>query len=123
MFTGAVQEKSYAFALRTVKMVQHLNKAKHEFPLAGQVLRSGTSIGANVEEANGAQSSKDFLSKIAIDYKEARETHYRLRLLRDAGYLDEKSAVSILADCEELLRLLGKIRITTRSRLNSNSPD
>lgn len=123
MFAGAVQEKSYSFALRIVKMYQHLNKSKHEFLLAGQVLRSGTSIGANVEEANGAQSSKDFLSKIAIAYKEARETHYWLRLLRDAGYPDEKSAVSNFPDCEELLYLLGKIRITTRSRMNSNSPD
>jgi len=121
MVTGAVQEKSYSFALRVVKMYQHLTSAKREFLLAGQVLRSGTSIGANVEEANGAQSSKDFLSKIAIAYKEARETHYWLRLLRDAGYLDDKSAVSILADCEELLRLLGKIKITTRSRLQTKT--
>lgn len=123
MVTGAVLEKSYSFALRIVKMYQHLTSAKREFLLAGQVLRSGTSIGANVEEANGAQSSKDFLSKIAIAYKEARETHYWLRLLRDAGYLDEKSASSILADCEELLRLLGKIKVTTRSRLQAKPPE
>ncbi len=104
-------------------MYWHLTSAKREFLLAGQVLRSGTSIGANVEEANGAQSSKDFLSKITIAYKEARETHYWLRLLRDAGYLDEKSGDSILVDCEELLRLLGRIKITTRSRLKPQPPE
>ncbi|OQA85478.1 MAG: hypothetical protein BWY31_01879 [Lentisphaerae bacterium ADurb.Bin242] len=123
MVTGVVREKSYSFALRIVKMYWHLTSAKREFLLAGQVLRSGTSIGANVEEANGAQSSKDFLSKITIAYKEARETHYWLRLLRDAGYLDEKSGDSILVDCEELLRLLGRIKITTRSRLKPQPPE
>ncbi len=123
MVTGSVKEKSYSFALRIVKMYRHLTSAKREFLLAGQVLRSGTSIGANVEEANGAQSSKNFLSKITIAYKEARETHYWLRLLRDAGYLDEKSGSSILVDCEELLRLLGKIKITTRSRLKPQPPE
>lgn len=71
----SVRDKSYAFALRMIKMYQHLTKDKQEFILSKQVLRSGTSIGANIEEASGAQSNKDFLAKMTIAYKEARETH------------------------------------------------
>ena len=110
MKTGnVVQEKSYAFALRTIKLYQHLAGKKREYVLSKQVLRSGTSIGANVEEALGGQSKKDFTSKMTVAYKEARETHYWIRLLTDSGYLTTKQSASILIDCEELLRLLGSI--------------
>ncbi len=115
----SVRDKSYAFALRMIKMYQHLTKDKQEFILSKQVLRSGTSIGANIEEASGAQSNKDFLAKMTIAYKEARETHYWLRLLHDSGYFTENAAISILNDCEELLRMLASIKKTTQSRLNS----
>ena len=115
----SVRDKSYAFALRMIKMYQHLTKDKQEFILSKQVLRSGTSIGANIEEASGAQSNKDFLAKMAIAYKEARETHYWLRLLHDSGYFTENAAISILNDCEELLKMLASIKKTTQSRLNS----
>ena len=115
MKTGnVVQEKSYAFALRVVKMYQHLTKPRKEFVLSKQVLRSGTSIGANVEEAIGGQSSKDFAAKLNIAYKEARETHYWLRLLRDSGYLNETESTSILTDCDELLKLTGSILKTMK---------
>ncbi len=90
--SNVILEKSYAFALRIVKMSQYLQTEKPEIVISRQVLRSGTSIGANVEEANGAQSDKDFLSKITISYKEARETHYRLRLLRNSGNLETEAA-------------------------------
>ena len=115
----SVRDKSYAFALRMIKMYQHLTKDKQEFILSKQVLRSGTSIGANIEEASGAQSNKDFLAKMTIAYKEARETHYWLRLLHDSGYFTENTAISILNDCEELLKMLASIKKTTQSRLNS----
>lgn len=115
----SVRDKSYAFALRMIKMYQHLTKDKQEFILSKQVLRSGTSIGANIEEASGAQSNKDFLAKTTIAYKEARETHYWLRLLHDSGYFTENAAISILNDCEELLKMLASIKKTTQSRLNS----
>ena len=115
----SVRDKSYAFALRMIKMYQHLTKDKQEFILSKQVLRSGTSIGANIEEASGAQSNKDFLAKMTIAYKEARETHYWLRLLHDSGYFTENAAISILNDCEELLKMLASIEKTTQSRLNS----
>ena len=84
-----VQIKSYGFAIRVVRLYQHLSTEKKEFVLSKQLLRSGTGIGANVEEAIGGQSRADFASKLAIAYKEARETSYWLRLLKDTGYLSE----------------------------------
>ena len=81
--TNVIQEKSYAFAIRIVKLSKYLIEEKKEFIYSKQIGRSGTSIGANIEEGIGGQSEKDFYSKIAISYKEARETHFWLRLLRD----------------------------------------
>ncbi len=104
---NVVLEKSYALALRMVKLYGYLTEEKREFVLSKQILRSGTSIGANIEEAVGAQSEKDFLSKISIGYKEARETKYWLRLLNDSGYLEEEQAQSLFQDIEEMLKLLG----------------
>jgi len=83
-----------------------------------QLLRSGTSIGANVEEALGGQSDKDFAAKFYIAYKEARETHYWLRLLKDTGYITEKEALSVVKDCEELLKIIGAILNTLKSKKN-----
>jgi len=111
-----VQTKSYAFALRIVKLYRYLCDEKKEFVLSKQIVRSGTSIGANVEEAIGGQSKKDFLSKMSIAYKEARETHYWLRLLRDSDILETKHAESVIEDCEELLKLTGSIIRTTKSK-------
>ncbi|MDE2059453.1 MAG: four helix bundle protein [candidate division NC10 bacterium] len=116
---NVIQEKSYAFALRAVKLYQHLAEQKKEFVLSKQLLRSGTSIGANVEEAIGGQSDKDFIAKIQIAYKEARETHYWLRLLRDSGYLTDVETASMIADCEELLKLSGSIIKTMKQRNDS----
>ena len=82
---NVLQQKTYAFAIRIVKACQYLVSEKKEFVLSKQVLRSGTSIGANTEEAIGGQSEKDFYAKLCIAYKEARETHYWIRLLRDTG--------------------------------------
>jgi len=109
-----VREKSYAFALRIVKMCKVLAKTSGEKVLMRQVLRSGTSIGANVEEAVGSYSEKEFAAKMQIAYKEAFETHYWLRLLHDSGTLNDKSFDSIAADCEELLRLLTAITKTLK---------
>ena len=111
-----IQKKSYAFALRIVKLYRFLCEEKKEFVLSKQIVRSGTSVGPNVEEAIGGQSRKDFLSKMSIAYKEARETHYWLRLLRDSDILDAKHAESLIEDCEELLKLSGSIIRTTKAR-------
>jgi len=112
---NVVLTKSYAFAVRIVKLSKWLAGEKKAYQLADQVLRSGTSIGANLEEAVGGQTRRDFVAKCSVAYKEARETHYWLRLLRDTDHLDEKQAVSLLADCEELLRLLTTILLSAKA--------
>ena len=112
-----IQEKSYAFAIRTVKLYRHLSEKKKEFVLSRQLLRSGTAIGANVEEAIGGQSRADFLSKISIAYKEARETRYWLRLLNDTGFLAPREYASISADAVELCRILSAILTTTKKSI------
>lgn len=119
---NVVLEKSYAFAVRIVKLSKWLANEKKAYQLADQVLRSGTSIGANMEEAVGGQSRRDFVAKSSIAYKEARETHYWLRLLRDTDHLDDKMAASLLADCEELLRLLTSILLTTKANEAHDPP-
>jgi four helix bundle protein len=111
-----VQQKSFAFAIRIVNVYKYLISEKKEFVLSKQLLRSGTSIGANIEESIGGQSDKDFLSKISISYKEARETIYWLKLLQATDYLSEQEAVSLLNDAEEICKILGKIQITLKSR-------
>jgi four helix bundle protein len=108
-----VQEKSFAFAVRAVKAYQFLTKEKKEFVLLKQFLRSATSIGANVEEAIGGQSRADFVAKLSIAYKEARETNYWVRLLRETDYLSTSQAESLLTDVEEIQKIIAKIRITT----------
>lgn len=96
MKENIVQIKSYAFAVRIVKVYQHLCEEKREYVLSKQLMRSGTSIGANIEEAIGGQSDKDFFSKLTIAYKEARETHYWIRLLKDTDYLSKSESESLL---------------------------
>ena len=113
-----IQSKSYEFALRIIKLYRFLTEKKKEFVLSKQILKSGTSIRANVEEACGAQSRRDFINKIAIAYKEARETHYWLRLLRDSKFITEKQSSLILKDVEELIKILASIQITTKSKVS-----
>lgn len=114
-----VQIKSYAFAVRVVKACQYLNNEKKEFVLSKQLLRSGTSIGANIEEAIGGQSDKDLFAKLTIAYKEARESHYWVRLLKDTDYLNQEEANSLINDVEELMRIIGSIQKTRRENRNS----
>ncbi len=116
-----VQTKSYAFAVRIVRLYQHLSVKKKEYVLSKQVLRSGTSVGANVEEAIGGQSRADFVAKLSIAYKEARETSYWLRLLKDTEYLTEPEFESIHADAEELCRIIGAIQKSTKGNSDGNS--
>ncbi|MFH1375606.1 MAG: four helix bundle protein [Patescibacteria group bacterium] len=117
---NVILDKSYAFSLRIVKLYKFLVEKKKEYVMSKQVLKSGTSVGANVEEAVGAQTKKDFLTKINIAYKEARETHFWIRLLHDSQYITKEYAVSSLADCEEIERILGKIIATTKINLKNN---
>ncbi|MDO7876935.1 four helix bundle protein [Hymenobacter sp. ASUV-10] len=118
--------KSYAFAQRIVKLYKLLLKQKQPRALAEQLLRSGTSIGANIEEATGGFSRRDFAAKCSIAYKEARETHYWLRLLRDTECLDIRLADSLIGNAEELKRMLAAIILSTRnediSQVKENEP-
>ena len=103
-----VEAKSRAFAIRIVNMVKYLRDRRHEDVMSKQVLRSGTSIGANVFEGTYAQSKEDFINKYSIALKEANETRYWIQLLADTGYLvpSNATAVSLVEDCVELIRLL-----------------
>ena len=120
MKDNVIQKKSYAFALRIVKLYRWLCEEKKEFVLTKQILRSGTSIGANVEEAIGGQSKKDFHSKMTIAYKKSRETHYWLRLLHDAEFIDGQAYQSIIEDCDELLKILGSITKTMKVKIKNS---
>ena len=116
-----IAEKSFLFAVRIVKLYQHLSEKKKEFVLSKQILRSGTAIGTNVEEAEGAISKADFSNKISIAYKEARETHYWIRLLSAIGFLNQKECESIMNDCEEILKILRAILNKTRVQKSQTS--
>jgi four helix bundle protein len=98
--------KSYAFALRIVKLCQYLKKEKDEYILSRQVLRSGTAIGALISEAKFGQSKADFVSKMSIGLKEAIETDYWLCLLKDGGYIDENLYKSLAFDLNEIISML-----------------
>ena len=109
-----VGEKSFLFAVRIVKLYRYLCEEKREYVLSKQLLRSGTSIGANIREALQGQSKKDFLSKISIALKEANEAQYWIELLFASEYLNEEQKSSIWADCYELICLLVSIVKTTK---------
>lgn len=113
---NVIQAKSYAFAIRIVKLYKFLVEDKKERVLSKQLLRSGTSVGAMVEEAIGAESDADFRHKLKIAYKECRETNYWIRLLKDTEYLNEKQAESTLLDSIELIKILTKILKTTSEK-------
>ncbi len=113
-----VKIKSFNFFLRIIKLYRFLCRERREYVLSKQILKSGTSIGANVEEADGAQSKKDFLSKMSIAYKEARETDYWLRLLKESQYIHKFEFDSIYNDLQVILRIKSKIQITTKKKLN-----
>ena len=113
---NAVEDKSFDFAVRIVKLNKHLNEQKKEYIISKQLLRSGTSIGANIAESQQAQSDADFFSKMNISLKEASETKYWIKLLKATDYLTEKEADSILAECIEIEKLLYAIVRTTKSK-------
>jgi four helix bundle protein len=112
-----LKEKSYTFALRAIKLYKHLSVEFKEYVLSKQILRSGTSIGANITEANRAQSKMDFVHKLSIALKEADETEYWLNLLRDSDYITSTQAESMIADCAQLQRLLTASIKTTKQNL------
>jgi four helix bundle protein len=106
--------KAFAFAIRAVKLHRYLINEKREFVLSKQLVRSGTSIGANISEANGAISPTDFSSKISIAYKESLETKYWLSLLKETDFIAERAYSSFYKDADELSKILFAILRTTR---------
>lgn len=120
MKNNVIKNKSYKFALRIIKMFQYLQKEKNEYVLSKQILRSGTAIGALIEEGDQAESKADFIHKLSIANKEANETHYWIRLLIDSQIIDENAGKSILTDCEELLKLLTSIIKTAKNNQKVN---
>jgi len=115
--SGPLREKSYAFGLRLVRLSRFLTEEMREYVLSKQVLRSGTSIGANIVEATQAESRSDFIHKLSISLKESFETEYWLNLLRDGGYTTDAQAASLLEDCGELQKILtASIKTAKKSR-------
>ena len=113
--------KSKKFALRIVKLYKYMCDDKREFIMSKQILRSGTSIGANLAEAECAISKKDFLAKVYISLKECAETKYWLELFFEAEYLTESEYNSLNSDCEELRKMLSSTTKTMSSTLNSSN--
>ena len=106
MKENLLRDKSFAFALRTINLNKYLVKEHREYTISKQVLRSGTSIGANIEESVHAQSKVDFAHKLSIAQKEACETNYWIRLLKESDFINPKLAESLLSDFDELQRML-----------------
>ena len=114
MEENTVKCKSYAFALRMIKAYKFITSEQREFILSKQMLRSGTAIGALIREAEHAESKADFVHKLSIALKEANETEYWLMLLHDSDYIDDNSFSSIVADCQELIKMLISIIKTSK---------
>ena len=106
---NVIETKSFDFAVRIINLYKYLTDKKEEYVVSKQLLRSGTSIGANVAEAEQAQSKPDFVSKMSIALKETSETKYWIKLLQATAYLSQEESSSILDDCVELEKILVKI--------------
>ncbi|GHU82678.1 hypothetical protein AGMMS50284_4940 [Clostridia bacterium] len=116
MHDNVILEKSKVFALRIVKLYKYLSEEKREFILSKQVLRSGTSIGANVREAVRGQSKADFYAKLNISLKEADETAYWLELLHESNYIESEAFENIYDDCNQLIAILVSITKTQKGK-------
>ena len=111
-----IQKKTFLFAVRIFNFYRYLVDIKKEYVLSKQILRSGTSIGANIEEAIGGQSKRDFINKVSIAFKESRETRYWLRLLKGTNYIDDKMFNSVKKDCEEIIKIITSIQKTSKTK-------
>ncbi|PJA96507.1 MAG: four helix bundle protein [Ignavibacteriales bacterium CG_4_9_14_3_um_filter_34_10] len=117
-YKNSVVDKSFKFAIRIIKFYKILIERENKYyPLFKQLLRSGTSIGANITEAQSAPSKKDFINKLNIGLKEANETKYWIELLKETELINEKEYLSVLNDCTELIKLLTSIIKTSKENL------
>jgi four helix bundle protein len=106
MKENIIQQKSFDFAVNIVRLFQGLVKDHKEYVLSKQILRSGTSVGANIEEAIGGISKRDFIAKLQISYKECRETLYWIKLLKATGYIENEMSGKLKNDAEEIIRII-----------------
>ncbi len=119
MSESIVGNKSIDFAVRIVNLSKYLNNEKKEFVLSNQILRSGTSIGANLHEANNTQSDADFISKLSIALKETSETKYWLILLQKTDYITNAEYESLYSDCEELFKMISSSILTSKEKMKN----
>lgn len=119
MKPNVIKEKSKLFAIRVISLYNFLSNDKKEYVMSKQLLRAGTSIGANVNEAICSITKKEFLSKMYISYKEASESQYWLELLKDTEYISHDQFSSLNHDCQELLKILSSITKSTRENLKN----
>lgn len=120
MKENIIKEKSYNFALSIISVCKDLNK-NYEYVLSNQLLSAGTSIGANVREAQSAESSKDFIHKLSISLKESREVDYWLHLLRDSNTIPKLNANQLIKENEEIFKILAKIIVTMKKKTSNSS--
>ena len=118
MRENILKSKSYCFALETIKICRELQENK-EFILSKQLMRSATSVGANIREANNAQSKADFIHKLSISIKECDESQYWLELLKDSLYLKEEDFFQLHKEATEIHRILTKVILTTKQNLKN----
>ncbi|OGU15727.1 MAG: four helix bundle protein [Ignavibacteria bacterium RIFOXYC2_FULL_35_21] len=116
---NVIVDKSYKFAIRIIKLYKFLIDDKKEYIISKQILKCGTSIGANINEAQSAESKMDFIHKLSISAKEIRETKYWLKLLIETDYISKKSFDSINKDCIELMRIINSIILTSKEKIKN----
>ena len=114
-----IYRKAYSFALEIVKLYKYPSTEKREFVLSKQLLKSGTSIGANINEAISSESKKDFVHKLGIALKEARETLYWLNLLKDSGFITVEQFTGLNNECNSIIKILSSIILTTKAKYSS----
>lgn len=116
-----IKDKTFAFAVKIVKVAKQLMESRKEFIMSKQLLRSGTSIGANVREGINAESKADFIHKLSISQKEADETLYWLELLKATDFISEEEFKTLSNDCQEVIKILRSIILTTKQRIGKHS--
>ena len=120
MKKNIIKEKSFQFSIKIIKLYKILTSERKEYVMSKQLLRSGTSIGANVSEALAAESRKDFLHKLSIAHKEVYETIYWLELLKETEYICGEKEKEIFSDAKQINRILSSIIKTTKQKINPN---
>ena len=117
MKPNIIKDKSKSFAIRVINLYKHLSDNKKEYIISKQIMRSGTSIGANINEAICSISKKEFLAKMYIAYKEAAESQYWIELLKDNNYINHEEFNSLSKDCNELIKILSSITKSTKETI------